>query len=46
MHGGRLVTVFSARNYGGTLKNDGALLLVAEDDDGSLRIRPKRLIHQ
>ena len=45
MHGGRLVTVFSARNYGGTLGNDAALLLIAEDDDGALRVRPKRLFH-
>jgi len=45
MHGGRLVTVFSARNYGGQLMNDSAVLLVAEDDDGCLRVRPKRLLH-
>jgi hypothetical protein len=45
MHGGRLVTVFSARNYGGQLINDSAVLLIAEDDDGNLRVRPKRLLH-
>ena len=27
MHGGRLITLFSARNYFGRVENDGALLL-------------------
>ena len=44
MHGGRLCTVFSARNYTGGSLNDGALFLVAEDDEGNLRVRPKRLM--
>lgn len=34
MHGGHLMTVFSARNYCGTDTNDAALLLVAEDENG------------
>ena len=44
MHGGRLLTVFSARNYEGRVRNDSAILLIAEDDDGNLRVRPKRLL--
>ena len=43
MHGGRLVTLFSARNYFGKEKNDSAILLVARDGYGQIRIRPKRL---
>jgi len=43
MHSGRLVTVFSARNYEGCV-NDSAILLIANDDDGNLRVRPKRLL--
>jgi len=45
MHGGRLVTVFSARNYLRAAKNDGALLLVAIDGHGHYRVRAKRLLH-
>lgn len=53
MHGGRLVTLFSARNYfygeashsGRLVSNDGALLLLAPDGNGHLRIHPKRLAH-
>lgn len=48
MHGGRLVTLFSARNYFTThddVSNDGALLLVAPDGNGHLRLHPKRLAH-
>ena len=48
MHHGHLLTVFSARNYfmkQSGLKNDSAILLVAEDDEGNLRVRPKRLLH-
>ncbi len=46
MHGGRLVTLFSARNYhvesdGQT--NDAAMLLLAPDVNGHLRVHPKRL---
>ena len=41
---GHLVTVFSARNYGGVHSNDSAVILIAEDDDGNLRLRPKRLL--
>ena len=47
MHGGRLITLFSARNYfqrdGQT--NDGAMLLLTPDCNGHLRIHPKRLAH-
>jgi hypothetical protein len=35
----------AARNYVASLKNDGALLLIAADDTGSLRVRPKCLMH-
>lgn len=48
MHGGRLITLFSARNYfeGSYGKaNDGAMLLLAPDNNGHLRIHPKRLEH-
>ena len=45
MHGGRLITVFSARNYlGAGSANDGGLLLVAPDEEGNLRIRSKRIL--
>ena len=45
MHSGRLITLFSARNYfqSGGLANDGAMLLLAPDDNGNLRVHPKRL---
>ena len=43
MHAGRLVTLFSARNYFGREENDAALLLVARDGYGQIRVRPKRL---
>ena len=45
MHSGRLVTVFSARNYVRAAKNDAALLLLAVDGHGHLRLRAKRLTH-
>ena len=48
MHGGRLVTLFSARNYftgDGGVSNDSALLLLAADGNGHLRMYPKRLAH-
>ena len=50
MHSGRLVTVFSARDYcyrppDLDLRNDGALLLLATDSLGALRVRPKILRH-
>jgi len=43
MHGGRLITLFSARNYFGREKNDAGILLVARDGYGQIRVRPKRL---
>lgn len=43
MHGGRLITVFSARNYFERQTNNGALLLIAHDHEGNLRVRPKTL---
>ena len=48
MHGGWVVCVFSARNYfldrviGHS--NDAAILLVAQDRNGDLRVHPKRLL--
>ena len=45
MHSGRLVTVFSARNYVRAAKNDAALLLIAMDGHGHYRVRAKRLLH-
>lgn len=44
MHGGHLLTVFSARNYFDREENDGALLLIAKDAEAALRIRPKSLL--
>lgn len=44
MHSGRLATVFSARNYGGKLTNDSAVLLFALDEQGALRARANRLL--
>ena len=46
MHGGHLVTLFSARNYCEGHTNDSALLLAALDDQGRLRVRTKRLEHR
>jgi diadenosine tetraphosphatase ApaH/serine/threonine PP2A family protein phosphatase len=46
MHGGHLVTLFSARNYTGSIPNDSALLLLAYDEQGRLRVRTKRLAHR
>ena len=50
-HGGRLVTVFSARDHRracaadarGARGNAAALLLIAEDDEGCMRVRAKVL---
>ena len=47
MHGGKLVTVFSARNYFKQASNDGALILLTpSSDDGCLRVRVKRMLHR
>ena len=47
MHSGRLATVFSARNYNNdSCPNDSALLLLAADEAGALRVRAKRLAHR
>ena len=46
MHGGHLATLFSARNYFDQQENDSALLLVAADEQGKLRVRAKRLAHR
>ncbi|CAJ1383761.1 unnamed protein product [Effrenium voratum] len=47
MHGGHLITLFSARNYllddGEPSNNDSAMLLLATDLNGHLRVHPKRL---
>lgn len=47
MHGGHLITLFTARNYFGEVgqeSNDGAMLLLAPDINGHLRVHPKRLV--
>ena len=46
MHGGHLATLFSARNYIERATNDSALLLVAADEQGALRVRAKKLAHR
>ena len=46
MHGGRLLTVFSARNYVDKITNDGALVLLSEDEEGNLQCRAKCLEHR
>lgn len=47
MHGGHLITLFSARNYlwedGEASENDAAILLLATDLNGHLRVHPKRI---
>jgi len=45
MHGGHLITLFSARNYLAEedTENDGAMLLLTPDLNGHLRVHPKRL---
>mmetsp|Transcript_36656 Transcript_36656/g.67199 ORF Transcript_36656/g.67199 Transcript_36656/m.67199 type:complete len:676 (-) Transcript_36656:79-2106(-) len=43
MHSGRLLTLFSARNYFKGGYNDGAILLLAPDGNGHLRVHPKRI---
>mmetsp|Transcript_116371 Transcript_116371/g.336116 ORF Transcript_116371/g.336116 Transcript_116371/m.336116 type:complete len:742 (+) Transcript_116371:81-2306(+) len=44
MHGGHMITLFSARNYVGQDENDSALLLLAPDRNGHLRVHPKTLL--
>jgi diadenosine tetraphosphatase ApaH/serine/threonine PP2A family protein phosphatase len=46
MHGGHLVTLFSARNYCDGEQNDSALLLFANNELGELLVRVKRLAHR
>lgn len=47
MHGGHLITLFSARNYllddGEASHNDAAMILLATDLNGHLRAHPKRV---
>eukprot|EP00965_Chrysotila_dentata_P028103 934687-Pleurochrysis_carterae.AAC.1 len=43
MHGGRLITVFSARNYHEHGRNDAAILYIADDLNGHMRVYPKQL---
>ena len=45
MHKGRLVTVFSARNYDEKETNNSALILLARNEHGQLQINPKKLQH-
>ena len=46
MHNGHLITLFSARNYFNHEKNDGALILIADDEEGNLQCRAKKLEHR
>jgi hypothetical protein len=45
LHGGRLCTVFSARNYCGSRANDAALVLLQLDADDHIQIKFKTLQH-
>eukprot|EP00927_Polykrikos_kofoidii_P011766 TRINITY_DN15025_c0_g1_i1.p1 TRINITY_DN15025_c0_g1~~TRINITY_DN15025_c0_g1_i1.p1 ORF type:complete len:1246 (+),score=230.84 TRINITY_DN15025_c0_g1_i1:92-3829(+) len=36
-HGGKLMTVFSASNYRGTMRNQGAVLILSEEANGQLQ---------
>lgn len=45
MHGGRLLTVFSARNYGREQNDSALVLLVPHKSEGVLRVSIKRLLH-
>ena len=38
-----MVTVFSARNYTGSYTNDSALLVLAPDAQGNVRVHIKQL---
>jgi serine/threonine-protein phosphatase 5 len=44
-HSGLLCTVFSARNYTRSLKNDAALVLLQPDDKGRIQVKFKTLKH-
>ena len=46
VHGGRVLTVFSARNYFDRVQNDSAIILISEDEEGNLRIKPKTLVRR
>ena len=46
MHGGHLMTVFSARNYFSEETNDAALVLLAYDEDNNLQCKPHKLSHK
>ena len=46
MHGGRLITVFSARNYCEGSANDAAIVLIMTDEEGNIHCRPKKLSHR
>jgi len=45
MHKGRMLTVFSARNYDEKETNNSALILLAKNEHGQLQINPKKLAH-
>ena len=45
MHGGHLMTLFSARNYAGGHAKDSALLRHVHNGEGQLRVRAKCLQH-
>ena len=46
LHGGRVVTVFSARNYFDRVQNDSAIILISEDEEGNVRLKPKTLLRR
>ncbi len=43
MHNGKLITVFSARNYVNSVKNDGAFILICKDEEKNVRLKVKTL---
>jgi len=45
MHKGKMITVFSARNYDEKETNNSALILLAKNEHGQLQINPKKLAH-
>jgi hypothetical protein len=46
LHGGRVLTVFSARNYFDRVQNDSAIILISEDEEGNVRLKPKTLMRR
>ena len=46
LHGGRVLTVFSARNYFDRVQNDSAIILISEDEERNVRLKPKTLMRR